>query len=253
MVSSADRHGSGARPTGGLKVNSRSGPAAQYARPVTPDQVLEQVLADRFSCRGFLPDEVPLATRRRMFELAQRTASWCNSQAWEVHLAPDTAKFSAVLTERVLAGPQAPDIEGPASYDGVYADRRRASGFGLYGALGIARDDKEARLRQMLENFRFFGAPHVAVISSPKALGVYGAVDCGAYVSTLLTAAQSLGVATIAQAAVAMYADVVHDHLSIPEDRDVVCAVSFGYADPDHPANAFRTERAGVDEVVSGL
>ncbi len=220
---------------------------------MAPDQVLEQVLADRFSCRGFLPDEVPLRTQRRMFAMAQRTPSWCNSQAWQVHLAPDTALFAKVLTDRVLAGPEAPDIAGPTAYDGVYRDRRRASGFGLYGAVGIAREDQEGRLRQMLENFRFFGAPHVAVISTPKVLGVYGAVDCGAYVSTLLTAAQSLGVATIAQAAVAMYADVVHDHLAIPADRDIVCAVSFGYPDPDHPANSFRTERASLDEAVTGL
>ncbi|MFT4265437.1 MAG: nitroreductase [Nocardioides sp.] len=220
---------------------------------MTPDEVIETVLAERFSCRAFLPGTVPAATQRRMFALAQRTASWCNSQAWQVHVAPSTEAFSEALLARVLAGPEAPDLAGPASYEGVYRDRRRASGFGLYGALGIARDDADGRLRQMLENFRFFGAPHVAVISTPRALGVYGAVDCGAYVSTLLTAAQSLGVATIAQAAVAMYADVVHEHLGVPADRDVVCAVSYGYPDLDHPANAFRTERASIDEAVSGL
>ncbi len=47
-----------------------------------------------------------------------------------------------------------------------------------------------------------------------------------------------------------MYSDGVRELLALPEDRLVVCAVSFGYADPDHPANAFRTERAGVDDVV---
>ncbi|NLJ54142.1 MAG: nitroreductase, partial [Intrasporangiaceae bacterium] len=29
-----------------------------------------------------------------------------------------------------------------------------------------------------------------------------------------------------------------------------VCAVSFGYADPEEPANAFRTTRADLDVVV---
>lgn len=220
-----------------------------------PDTVLKNLLDSRFSCRGFLPDPVPLQTTRRMFELAQRTASWCNSQAWQVTLVDgeDVAAFSKVLLDRVAAGPEAPDIPGPAAYEGVYRDRRRGAGFGLYNAVGIARDDTDGRLKQMLENFRFFGAPHVAVISTPKALGTYGAVDCGAYVSTLLSAAQSLGVATIAQAAIAMYADSVHEHLGLPDDRDIVCAVSFGRPDPEHPANAFRTSRAAVDEVVSGL
>lgn len=221
----------------------------------TADTVLDDLLQARFSCRGFLSETVPPETVRRMFELAQRTASWCNSQAWQVTLVSgeDVATFSKVLLDRVATGPEAPDIQGPEAYEGVYRDRRRGAGFGLYNAVGVARDDLDGRLRQMLENFRFFGAPHVAVISTPKALGTYGAVDCGAYVSTLLTAARSLGIDTIAQAAIAMYADVVHEHLGIPGDRDIVCGVSFGYADPGHPANGFRTERASVDEAVSAL
>lgn len=218
-------------------------------------QVLARVLEDRFSCRGFLPDEIPDDTIHRLFGMAQRAASWCNSQAWQVHLTSgaDTAAFAKVLAERVETGAEAPDIPGPAAYEGRYLERRRASGFGLYNAVGVARDDREGRARQMLENFRFFGAPHVAVVSTPKSLGVYGAVDCGGFVATLLTAAQSLGLASIAQAAIAMYADVVHEHLGIPTDRDIVCAVSFGYPDRDHPANGFRTERASIHEAVTGL
>ncbi|GAB2979042.1 nitroreductase [Nocardioides montaniterrae] len=218
-------------------------------------EVLQGILDDRHSCRAFLPNPVPDAEIRRMFAMAQRTASWCNSQAWQVHLlsGDDAAAFAKVLTDRVVSGAQAPDIAGPAAYEGIYDERRRTCGFQLYDAVGVAREDKEGRLFQMLRNFRFFDAPHVAVITTPRALGTYGAVDCGGYVSTLLTAATSLGISTIAQAAVAMYADAVRAHLDVPEDRDVVCAVSFGYADPEAPVNAFRTERADVEDVVSGL
>jgi nitroreductase len=213
---------------------------------MTDSDALERILTARYSCRRFLPDPVPDADIDRMFTLAQRTASWCNSQAWQVHLVTGehTQRFAKELTSWVTTHVENPDIAGPASYEGVYLERRRGAGFGLYNAVGIERGDMDGRTRQMLENFRFFGAPHVAIISSPKALGTYGAVDCGAYVSTLLAAAQSLGVNTIAQAAIAMYSDFVHDFLDIPDDRDVVCAVSFGYEDPTHPANDFRTDRA---------
>lgn len=47
-----------------------------------------------------------------------------------------------------------------------------------------------------------------------------------------------------------MHSDAVRAHLGLTEDRLVVCAVSFGYADPDHPANTFRTERAEVGDAV---
>jgi hypothetical protein len=55
------------------------------------------------------------------------------------------------------------------------------------------RGDREAYAKQGLENYRLFGAPHVAIVTSDEALGTYGAVDCGAYVNNFLLAAQSLG------------------------------------------------------------
>lgn len=221
----------------------------------TDADVLEGLLADRFSCRGFLPDPVEGATLRRLFTMAQRTASWCNSQAWQVHLlcGADVTALSDRLLAHVPVSAELPDIPGPERYEGAYQDRRRACGFALYNAVGVARDDRDGRLMQMLENFRFFGAPHVAIVTSPKALGTYGVMDCGGYVANVLNAAEALGVNAIAQAAIAMYADVVRDQLSIPDDRSIVCAVSLGNAEPDHPANAFRTEREDVEVAVTGL
>ena len=63
-------------------------------------------------------------------------------------------------------------------------------------------------------------------------------------------AAQALGVATIAQAAVANHAPVIREVLSVPQDRLILCAITFGYEDPDNPANNFRTERADVAEIL---
>jgi len=103
----------------------------------------------------------------------------------------------------------------------------------------------------MLENFRLFGAPHVMIITSDEDLGVYGAIDCGAYVANVMLAAQSLGIATIAQAALAGVSDFIRVHFDIPPERKIVCGISFGYADPDHPANSFRTTRAALDQVVT--
>lgn len=216
---------------------------------------LETILRERYSCRGFTEQPVAPEVLRRLFTTAQRTASWCNSQAWQVHLVSgdDTVALAKRLTDHVTTSAEAPDIPGPERYEGAYQDRRRACGFALYNAVGIERDDKLGRLDQMLQNFRFFGAPHTAVITSPKALGTYGVMDCGGYVANLLNAAQALGLGAIAQAAPAMYADVVRDHLNITEDRDIVCTVSLGHAAPEHPVNSFRTEREEVAVAVTGL
>ena len=213
---------------------------------------LALLLDERYSCRGYLPDPVPESTQRRLFELAQRTASWCNTQPWQVTVTSGaaTTRFAEALTAYIGTNPPRSDFEIPARYSGVYDERRKESGFALYESLGIAREDRAARAEQAARNFSFFGAPHVAIITTDRDQGVYGAIDCGAYVATLMLAARSLGIASVAQAAVAMYSDGVREHLGLAEDRMTVCAVSFGYEDPEHPANAFRTSRATVDAAV---
>lgn len=221
--------------------------------PATSDQVLEALMADRHSCRAFLPDPVPRPIIERIATLAQRGASWCNAQPWQVTIVSGASadRFREAMLAAATSGqPSSADFGWPQGYPGVLGERRRACGFALYDSLGIARGDREASGRQMLENFRLFGAPHVAIVTSDPALDVYGAIDCGGYVANFLIAAQSLGVATIAQAALASWPDVVRSCLDLPAERRVICGISFGYKDPGHPANGFRTGRAGLDEVL---
>ena len=217
-----------------------------------PSRTLQALLDQRYSCRGFQPQEVPRTTIERILQLAQRTASWCNAQPWQVVVTRGAA--TERLRNALLAAqtqPPQPDFPWPREYHGVYQARRRECGLALYDAVGVAKGDREASARQALENFRFFGAPHVAIVTSDEALGVYGAVDCGAFVSNFMLAAISLGVATVPQAALASRADVLRAQLGLAADRRVVCGISFGFADDTHPANGFRTTRAGLDEVLT--
>ncbi|GAB3150379.1 nitroreductase [Amycolatopsis stemonae] len=211
-----------------------------------------KLVTERWSCRAYLPDQVPDDVLREMFEIAQQTASWCNTQPWQVHVTKGdaTRRFAESLTEHAKTHDETPDLGMPSGYHGVYRDRRRAAGYALYASLGITKEDWDARVAQRLKNFEFFGAPHVAIVTTDRDQGTYGAIDCGGYVANLLLAAQSVGVATIPQAAIAMHSGHVRDYLGLPDDRLVVCAVSFGYADTAHPVNRFRTTRAPVDDAV---
>ncbi len=95
-------------------------------------------------------------------------------------------------------------------------------------------------------------APHVAIVTTDRSLGVYGAVDCGLFVQSFLLAAASRGgVATIPQAAIASQAPLVREHLNLSDDRLVLLGISFGYADEAHPANGYRTPRQGISDVVT--
>jgi nitroreductase len=223
-------------------------------------QALARLVAARHSCRGFLPTQVSRATIDTMLGIAQGAASWCNSQPWEVIVTEGEAtdnfreKLYAFATSQNWADqvnrPERPDFAFPTRYVGVYKDRQRATGWALYKAVGIEQGDRAGSGRQVLENFRLFGAPHVMIITTEEDLGAYGAIDCGAYVAHVMLAAQSLGLGTIAQAALAGVADFVRGYFDIPAHRKIVCAISFGFADPAHPANGFRTVREAVENVV---
>ena len=213
---------------------------------------MHAVLSARFSCRAFLSDPVPKDIVDQILNAARHVPSWCNAQPWQVIVTTGAAtdRFRDALYDIAGATPPTPDLAWPEGYPGVYGQRRRACGFQLYDAVGITKDDRAATTKQMMENYRLFGAPHVAIITSPRVLGPYGAMDTGGFVTAFCLTAQALGVATIPQAAIAAQAPFVRAHFDIPKDRMILCAISFGYADPDHPANQFRTERAAVDEVM---
>lgn len=217
-----------------------------------PPADLDALFTARHSCRAFRPDPVPRPVIEAIVSTARRAPSWCNAQPWQVTLTSGqaTEDFRAALLHEVETGAPKPDLDFPARYSGVYQDRRRACGWRLYEAVGVPKGDRAASARQMGENFKLFGAPHMALISSPAELGGYGAMDCGGFVTAFTLCAQAHGVATIPQAAVASYAPFLHRYFDIPEDRLILCAISFGYANPDHPANGFRTDRAAVDDIV---
>jgi nitroreductase len=67
----------------------------------------------------------------------------------------------------------------------------------------------------------------------------------------LMLVLESFGIACIAQAALAVYSDYLHEFFSIPADRWVVCGLSVGYADSSHPSYKVRTTRAALDEIVT--
>ncbi|MEM7320372.1 MAG: nitroreductase family protein, partial [Pseudomonadota bacterium] len=157
---------------------------------------------------------------------------------------------NALQAEAECASP-APDLAFPDSYSGLYQDRRRACGWALYDAVGVKKGDRAGSARQMMQNFTLFDAPHCAIVSSPSELGGYGALDCGGFVTAFTMAATALGIATIPQAAVASFGPFLHRYFDIPDSQNILCAISFGYADTRHPANGFRTTRAALDEFVT--
>ncbi|MFQ5439799.1 MAG: nitroreductase [Paracoccaceae bacterium] len=216
------------------------------------DQFFE-LLKSRHSCRGFLSDPVATETIEAIVMAAQRVPSWCNAQPWQLVITrkAETDRLRRNLMAAFAKGRAAgPDLGFPKRYKGIYQERRRECGWQLYEAVGVERGDRAASAREMAENFRLFGAPHVAIVTTEADLGAYGVLDCGAFMTAFTLAAASLGIATIPQAAVAGFSDLLRERYDIAPTRQILCGISFGYIDRDHPANGFRTSRASPGEVI---
>jgi len=214
-----------------------------------------QLLNARYSCRAFKKDEVPKETLKNIVSAAQKVPSWCNSQPWGLAICSPfrTSYLSERLIKVAQKGLQEPEIEFPKSYTGVYKERRSECGWKLYDAVGIKRGDRQGSLEQMMENFRFFGAPQVAIVTTPKELGAYGMLDCGSFISAFMLAARSLGIDSIAQASIAGVSSEVRKVIDIDLEQNIVCAISIGFADENHPANSFRTGRVNPEKVISWI
>lgn len=238
----SDAVGAATPPAKDLK---RSGQAATLAR----------LLHDRHSTRAFLPDPLDQPRIAHILQLAQRTATWSNLQPWNVVIASGEApkRISSAILESAAKGESSFDLRPPQEVGGVYRERRRACGFTLYESLGIRRDDKAARQAQAMKNFEFFGAPHVAFISVEALTEDYGHVDAGAYMANFMLAAESVGVATVAQGATAAYSGTLRRILGLAPTMTFVASIAFGLEDQQNPVNRFRTQRATVAESVRYL
>src|SRR3546814_13403343 len=124
---------------------------------MTDAAALERLLATRHSCRAFLPDRVPQPTIDAILALAQRTASWCNAQPWQVIVASGAAtdRFRDALAQ---PAPAVPDLPFPEDYPDEYRMRRREYGLHLYDAVGVAHGDRAGSGAPAARNFVLFDA-----------------------------------------------------------------------------------------------
>ncbi len=108
----------------------------------------EALVHSRRSTRGFKDKPVPRAVIEEIIEIAKRAPSSMNTQPWHVHVLTG-APLERVRTrnmEEMIAGARPKrDIVSHGEYQGVHRGRQVDIAKKLFGAMGIARDDKPMR------------------------------------------------------------------------------------------------------------
>lgn len=208
--------------------------------------VFGQIVTARHATRAFLAEPLPRDTVERLAALACQAPSNCNTQPWRIAIASGACRdrLAFAIGTEMAAGRMAPDLPYDGRYDGVYRERQIAAAEALYGAAGIGREDKAARARQFMQNYAFFGAPHVAFFFLAPGFGTREAADLGMCAQTFMLALAAEGLASCPQTALSFHPDLVRAEFGIEAGWQLMFGVSFGYADPHAPVNRARTERA---------
>lgn len=209
---------------------------------------LDGVIRERRSTRMFLAQQ-PVAWDLidEALDLAIRAPSNSNIQPWHMVFASGTAKdrmVAALLDEARHKPPNVPPLPD------AFAQIRRDLGPQVYGSMGIARDDLEARREAVLRNWEFFRAPLAGIVCIDRELGPVDCLGVGMFLQTLLLALTARGVGTCVQVSIAGYPDIVREHLDIPAELTILCGLAVGYADPDFPANNIRIGRHPIQQNV---
>lgn len=221
----------------------------------SPDQTYSEVVLGRRSIRGYLKKPVPRALIEEVLGMAMRSPTSMNTQPWHFHVITGEPldRIRRGNTENILAGvPDSREFRRGHAFEGVHRERQVEVAKQLFGAMGIAREDKEARQDWVLRGFRQFDAPVCVIVTYDRELSDSDdtAFDCGAVTTALVNAAWSRGLGCVINSQGIMQSPVVREHGGIPEDEVIMKAVAMGWPDPDFPANAVVSRRKSVDEAA---
>jgi nitroreductase len=204
---------------------------------------VSEAVTQRMSVRAFRPDPVPGAVVRDILETAHRAPSGGNLQPWRVYAlsGEPLAELKRIVAATPMETPQYP-VYPDALWD-PFRTRRYECGEDLYASIGIGREDKAGRYRQLANNLDFFGAPVGLFFCLDRKLGSAQWSDVGMYMQSVMLLAVERGLDTCAQEFWARYANTVATFLNLPDDHMVFSGMALGHRDPDAPINGWRTRR----------
>jgi nitroreductase len=213
-----------------------------------------KAVASRRAVRGFTDQPVSREVIERVLTAAASSPSGSNIQPWNIYVVTGAplAELKKLATERVAAGDawDEPEFEMyPPDLKSPYAERRAAFGKDRYTALGVTRDDWEARQRAAIANWDCFGAPAALFCYIDRDMGPAQWADLGMYLQTVMLLLRAEGLDSCPQMAWAKVHETVGQVLSPPEDQILYCGMSIGYEDETVPY--VRTGRAPLDETVT--
>jgi len=211
-------------------------------------KVTDAVLS-RSSIRSFLSKPVSNELLKTLLEKSSRAASGGNLQPWKIFVINNSTMKEFLDFQDSWTEPEIPAYEiYPPKLKEPYRTSRYELGEQMYKLLGIGRDDKDARLAQVMQNFKFFGAPCAFFCFVDRQMGPPQWSDLGMFLQTFMLLAKEAGLDTCAQEAWSMKHDSVSKFVNA-EDSDILfCGMAIGHRDNNAAVNSLRSERRPLSE-----
>ncbi len=218
-----------------------------------------EAINSRSSKRAFLSKPVEKETLETILSAAGQTPSGANMQPWVSYAISNQEvlkKIGDAIIEKMDAGILNDQFIQyyPVKWVNPYKKRRIVTGAGLYKLMEVDRKDNETRIEMWKDNFRWFGAQTVIFVCTDKAnidesQGVL--IDCGAYMQSIMLAAQEFGIESCPQGSTTEFGKVIAEVLDLPDNLALLYSVVLGYEDKDAKINSYQPARAKLEDTVT--
>jgi len=218
-----------------------------------------EALKNRSSKRAYRDEKIPKETLKSILDAAAMTPSGANMQPWITYAISNQETLTNVgdaiiktMNEGVVHDQFIQYY--PVKWVNPYKKRRIITGAGLYKLMEVDRKDEATRTQMWHDNFRWFGASTVIFVFTDKANidEAQGALlDCGAYMQSIMLAAQEFGIDSCPQGSTTEFGKVVARVLDVPENQALLYSVVLGYADNDAKINSYQPARVSVEDTVT--
>jgi nitroreductase len=212
-----------------------------------------KAIKERKSTRAFKPDKVSHEQIEEILKLVIDAPSAINLQPWEFIVVMDEEKER--LSRRLIKSYREKQIScSPGNVKPLAASfsKRGAESFELMNPY----------LEKMGQDFNrfinegscnFYGAPVAVIVCLDNAFSKARLVDIGIALGYFVLIAHHFGFSTCPIGLINAYEDDMKEILNISENKDVVIGVALGYADPESPANQFKSPRDSLDNFVKWI
>lgn len=210
---------------------------------------VSDAVLNRSSVRAFIDQPVSNELIKKLLNQSARSPSGGNLQPWKIFVINDDAMKNFLTFQQNWTEPDVPSYDiYPSNLKEPYRTSRFELGEQMYDLLGIGREDKDARIAQVMENFRFFGAPCAFFCFVDRQMGPPQWSDLGMFLQTFMLLAKEAGLDTCAQEAWSIKHDSVSRFVQADDTDLLFCGMSIGYKDTQAPVNSLRSDRRPIKE-----